>query len=114
MALQRAILFLIFLSWASTAAQFLPNPNYISYNIEDGLSNSMVHNIAQDSDGYMWFGTEDGLNRFDGLNFTVYRYDPTQVSSLAGNSINQVYLAPDNSLWIATRNGVSRYHKQCV
>lgn len=93
-------------------SEFLPNPNYTSYNIEDGLSNSMVHTITQDDDGYMWFGTEDGLNRFDGQNFNVYRFDPTDVNSLAGNSVNQIYLAPDNSLWIATHNGISQYHKE--
>ena len=112
MALLRTVLLFIFIYSASSAAQFLPNPNYTSYNIEDGLSNSMVYTIAQDSDGYMWFGTEDGLNRFDGQNFKVYRYDPTDANSLAGNSINQVYLAPDNSLWIATHNGISQYHKE--
>lgn len=113
MALLRTVLLFIFIySGSSSAAQFLPNPNYISYNIEDGLSNSMVYTIAQDSDGYMWFGTEDGLNRFDGQNFKVYRYDPTDANSLVGNSINQVYLAPDNSLWIATHNGISQYHKE--
>ncbi|TMP45339.1 MULTISPECIES: two-component regulator propeller domain-containing protein [unclassified Pseudoalteromonas] len=112
MALLRTVLLFIFIYSASSAAQFLPNPNYTSYNIEDGLSNSMVYTIAQDGDGYMWFGTEDGLNRFDGQNFKVYRYDPTDANSLVGNSINQVYLAPDNSLWIATHNGISQYHKE--
>jgi len=102
--------FLLFFS-VQCAAQFLPNPNYVSYNIEDGLSNSMVHTISQDGDGYMWFGTEDGLNRFDGQTFHVYRNDPKNVHSLAGNRVNQVYLADDNTLWIATRNGLSQYHK---
>ncbi|MDT0603415.1 hybrid sensor histidine kinase/response regulator transcription factor [Thalassotalea castellviae] len=112
MVLLRTFLLFFFIYSTSSGAQLLPNPNYISYNIEDGLSNSMVYTISQDDDGYMWFGTEDGLNRFDGKNFKVYRYDPTDSKSLAGNSINQVYLAPDNSLWIATHNGISQYDKK--
>jgi signal transduction histidine kinase/ligand-binding sensor domain-containing protein/DNA-binding response OmpR family regulator len=111
MALLRTVLFFIFIYSASSVAQLLPNPHYTSYGIEDGLSNSMVYTIAQDRDGYMWFGTEDGLNRFDGQNFKVYRYEPADTNSLAGNRINQIYLANDNTLWIATHNGVSQYHK---
>ena len=44
--------------------------------IESGLSQSTVNSIFQDSDGYIWFGTQDGLNKYDGYNFTVYRKNP--------------------------------------
>ena len=110
--IKAVLLFFLGLYSVLGVSEVLPNPNYQSYNIEDGLSNSMVHSIAQDGDGYMWFGTEDGLNRFDGQNFKVYRYQPTKVSSLAGNNINQVYLADDDTLWIATHNGVSQHHPE--
>ncbi len=50
--------------------------------IEEGLSNNNVLAIFQDSKGYMWFGTEDGLNKYDGYSFTKYQFDPFDSSSL--------------------------------
>ena len=51
---------------------------------EDGLSQSRVDNILQDDQGFMWFGTRNGLNRFDGYRFRVFREDPSQRNSLGG------------------------------
>src|SRR6202008_4417128 len=56
-------------------------------SIEQGLSQSSVRAILQDSRGFMWFGTEDGLNRYDGYRFTVYRHDPSDPLSLPSDVV---------------------------
>jgi hypothetical protein len=58
---------------------------------EDGLSQNTVTSILQDSRGFMWFGTEDGLNKYDGYSFTVYRHDPDDPYSLRDDSIMTLY-----------------------
>ena len=55
--------------------------------LEDGLSQSTINCIVQDAQGFMWFGTEDGLNRYDGYTFKVYRNDPENPYSLSSNHV---------------------------
>ncbi len=71
----------------------------------DGLSQSSVQAIAQDSRGYMWFGTQDGLNRFDGHDVVVYRHDPADAKSLPHNWIWALYEDRERGLWIGTDGG---------
>ncbi len=76
---------------------------HISTNV--GLSQSSVLCIFQDSRGFMWFGTRDGLNKYDGYNFTVYKYDANNGKSLAHNTIYDIAEDNDGNLWIATWGG---------
>jgi len=76
----------------------------------DGLSNSNVFGITQDHQGFIWFATEDGLNRFDGKNFITYRHNANNKHSIAGNIIRKVFIDSENTLWIGTDNGLSRYN----
>jgi len=77
---------------------------------EQGLSQGTVRCIAQDRTGYMWFGTEDGLNKFDGHTFTVYRHDPEKRDSLPNNSVSAIYEDHAGVLWIGTSGGgLSRF-----
>jgi len=79
-------------------------------SLEQGLSQSTVNAIIQDRQGFMWFGTEDGLNRYDGYNFVVYRNNPLDSSSVSDNRI--LALCEDNNgdIWIGTfRGGLNRY-----
>ncbi|MCC8170938.1 MAG: response regulator [Parabacteroides sp.] len=73
--------------------------------VENGLSQNSVLKISQDIDGFLWFGTRNGLNRYDGNEFVVYRHIPGDTTTLSNNYINS--LAPDKkgNLWIATSNG---------
>lgn len=73
--------------------------------IVNGLSQSTVEAIVQDHQGFMWFGTEDGLNRYDGYQFTVYRNDPEERTSLSNNNIWCLYVDKDGFLWIGTYTG---------
>ncbi len=69
---------------------------------EDGLSNDSVWGIAQDSQGFMWFGTLDGLNRYDGNDFKLYRHDPDDPHRLSDNTIRGLIADHTGTLWIGT------------
>ncbi len=76
-----------------------------SLNVEDGLSQSTVRAIIQDRQGFLWIGTEDGLNRYDGFNFKTYRPDPDDPASLTDRYILDLYEDSEGYLWVATRQG---------
>ncbi|MDM8529686.1 two-component regulator propeller domain-containing protein [Anaerolineales bacterium HSG25] len=73
--------------------------------VEDGLSNNLVASIVQDDTGFMWFGTFDGLNRYDGYEFKVYRHDPDDPDSLSNDQIRVLYKDRAGNLWIGTLSG---------
>jgi hypothetical protein len=75
-------------------AQSPPTPQAARFerlSTEDGLSHSSVTCILQDHRGFMWFGTGDGLNKYDGYTFTVYRHDPEDPGSLRDDVITSIY-----------------------
>ncbi len=72
------------------------------YGLEDGLSQQTIRCITQTNDGFLWLGTQDGLNRFDGKNFKIYQNNENDPRSLAGNFINRLVQHDDGTLWIAT------------
>jgi len=77
---------------------------------KDGLSNNSVSGIVQDHRGYLWFGTQNGLCRYDGKVFINYEHDPFNKNSLPHNLVQTLYLDPvDSFLWIGTYEGLSRF-----
>ncbi len=80
--------------------------------IDDGLSQSAVNCIIQDSKGFMWFGTQDGLNRFDGKKFTVYKNDKSNNSTISNNFVYSLFEDKDDNLWVGTINGLNRYDRR--
>lgn len=76
-------------------------------DIRNGLSQNTVYQILQDRKGFMWFGTKDGLNRYDGLSFRVYKKEN---SSLRKNFITALYEDAEGNIWIGTDGGVFIYH----
>ncbi|MFD1604804.1 two-component regulator propeller domain-containing protein [Flavobacterium artemisiae] len=74
-------------------------------DISSGLSNNSVASIYQDQNGYMWFGTFDGLNRYDGNDFKIYRHIHTDPNSIQGNAISCIEGDSENNLWIGTTAG---------
>jgi ligand-binding sensor domain-containing protein/signal transduction histidine kinase len=81
----------------------------LSWNTQSGMSQSVVNCIAQDSLGYIWVGTQDGLNRFDGTHFTIFKYQADNSYSLSSNSINCLLVDPYGGVISGTENGICRY-----
>ena len=99
--------FLTIIFAGNTSAQ-----NNIRFNhltVEDGLSQSAVTCILQDRKGFMWFGTQDGLNRYDGYNFKIFKNDPADSTTLSDNFIFSIYEDSLANLYIETQSG--KFHK---
>ena len=78
--------------------------------VKDGLSNNQVNAICKDSEGYMWFATASGLNRYDGYGIRVCRSEPNDTTTLPGNFISSIQEDGDGFLWVQTDNGYARYN----
>jgi signal transduction histidine kinase/ligand-binding sensor domain-containing protein/DNA-binding response OmpR family regulator len=76
-----------------------------NYSIEEGLSNPYIQCIYQDRRGYLWIGTSDGLNRFDGYTFKIYRFTESDTNSLNGVLVRAIYEDSNSNLWIGTESG---------
>ncbi|WP_293907228.1 MULTISPECIES: two-component regulator propeller domain-containing protein [unclassified Sphingobacterium] len=80
------------------------------YSSKDGLSSNTIYCIYRDSYGFLWLGTEDGLNRFDGRRYNVYRYDANQENSLMANHISALCEDKKGRIWIGTNGGGLSYY----
>lgn len=102
---------LLALAWHNSGAQ-QSKLSFINFNNKDGLSSSSVNAIIKDRYGYMWFATEDGLNKFDGVNFTVYRHSPADTTSLGGNIVSSLCEDRYGNLWVGTNQSLSVYNRK--
>lgn len=101
------LLFLILLNCYTITYAY----NLRQYSSKDGLSNSAILSMSQDERGYMWFGSCDGLNMFDGRNFHVYK-PINNNNNLSGNIIESVIDGENNTLWVQTNYGLDRFDRQ--
>ena len=85
--LSSAILFGI-VFYISTYAQEI---KFNHLTVDNGLSNNKVNCVLEDRTGFIWFGTEDGLNRFDGYDIKIYRHNPNDNKSISGNGIWAIF-----------------------
>jgi ligand-binding sensor domain-containing protein len=96
---------------AASPRNFNQELQFDHLTVEDGLSSQQVLTILQDSHGFMWFGTFNGLNRYDGHTFTVFRADPDDPHSISSNIIRTIHEDQQGILWIATSiGGLNRFH----
>lgn len=101
------ILFLPFLAHAQVF-----NLEFEDYNTTDGLSQNHVSAIVQDKNGFMWFGTDDGLSRFDGHDFKIYKYQENNPNSLVDNSIRALFIDEKGAIWIGTNKGICKFYPE--
>jgi len=88
-------------AYFSAAQQY----NFLTYSVEEGLTQNQVYGIVQDKKGYLWFGTTAGLSRFDGNTFKNF----SQRDGLYRNQVNDLFISKDGTIWVATIGGFSIY-----
>ena len=98
-------LFLLALLQAIGLLAQVPVLHFEKITVENGLSNNKVNCMVQDKRGFMWIGTNDGLNRFDGNSVSIFRNKPGDSTSLSGNIITDLLEDEAGVLWIATADG---------
>jgi ligand-binding sensor domain-containing protein len=96
---------LLLLSVSSAASAESPGIHFEQLSLRDGLSQVTILSIHEDPQGHLWFGTEDGLNRYDGSSFTVYRHDPSDPSSLPADYVRAITEDAAGRLWLGTEGG---------
>jgi ligand-binding sensor domain-containing protein len=88
-----------------------PGVFFQQINTANGLSHNRVNCILQDKRGFIWIGTNDGLNRYDGQYFEIFRNRPSDTTSISGNIITDILEDANEILWIATTDGgITRYN----
>ena len=88
------------------------NMMFNQLSIYDGLSQATVNTVLQDKNNVIWLGTRDGLNRYDGYNFKVYKYALRNIESISNNNIKIIYEDKVGDLWIGTDKGLNRFNKK--
>jgi signal transduction histidine kinase/ligand-binding sensor domain-containing protein/DNA-binding response OmpR family regulator len=83
---------------------------FYNLNQEDGLSHPEVYDILKDSTGYLWIATADGLNRYDGNTFEIFKPIPGDTNSLSYNWIWDLFIDSKDRMWVCTRQGLNLYH----
>ena len=78
-------------------------------SVDDGLSQASVFCSVQDRDGNVWFGTYNGLNRYDGYETVVFKHDEADTTSLCGDKVNRLLVDRNGVLWVGTNEGICRY-----
>lgn len=101
----KSYLLILLFTFSVSAQNIAVDPNLKSFSVSDGLSSDNVNWIIQDTQGFIWFATEDGLSRFDGYSFKVYQNKRGDKNSLSSNFIWNISLDRNGNLWIATDAG---------
>lgn len=95
--------------WCGVLQAQQPEIRFDHLTANQGLSNSYITSITQDATGFIWIGTENGLNKFDGYQFTVYKHNPRDSTTIQDNSVWAMLVDSRGQLWIGTSKGLHRY-----
>ncbi|MEM9649778.1 MAG: two-component regulator propeller domain-containing protein, partial [Bacteroidota bacterium] len=109
----KSILIIIFNCFGLLGQETILNLNDLSFkhiSSKEGLSQRSITDILQDNKGYLWFGTRDGLNKYDGSKISVYRHSSVDTTSLTHSWIKCLFQDTKNNVWIGTREGLNRYN----
>src|SRR6185503_17346398 len=98
------LIILLFLALTPAMAQ-RQDIKFEHLDINDGLSQNQIKCIIQDDRGFMWFGTRDGLNKYDGYRFTLYKNEAKDPTSLSNNFVSGIVEDSKGIIWVATRGG---------
>ena len=101
------VILLSLLHLCSFAAQ-KPNISFLNLSVKDGLSQNTIIRIFQDSKDYMWFCTRDGLNKYDGVGFEIFRNIPGDSTSISSSDITTIAETKDGQLWVGTHYGLNQ------
>jgi ligand-binding sensor domain-containing protein len=107
--LRNGIVLLLYFAIHNLSAQPLLSFEHLS--LREGLSQSVPNDIHQDKEGFLWIATQDGLNRYDGYTFKIFKNQADDTTSLSHSWIWKVVEDADQNLWIATWNGLNRYDR---
>lgn len=112
----KIIIVLLFISMllllgTSNVRADISTENFIRIGVKDGLSSSTITTIYQDSKGYMWIGTADGLNKYNGYNVSMYNYEIGNEESLSSTYITAILEDGEDNMWIGTEDGLNILNK---
>lgn len=117
---QTGILLRFFLVWSAVfficlaPAQDLNQLRFEAFDEENGMSSPWITNLALDQSGFLWVGTYDGLNRFDGHDFKIFKHNKKDSSSLLHDNGQNIYVAKDGSIYVSySEGGVSKFDPRC-
>ncbi len=96
----------------ASALEAAPQAHFSHLSVERGLSQITVQVVLQDHIGFLWFGTEEGLNRFDGYGFAVFKHDTRNPGSLPDDMVTALYEDREQRLWVGTGRGLSWFDRR--
>lgn len=99
------LIFVLLLQLLFPATAEEASPKFRQLTIEDGLSQSAIYALTQDSQGFVWIGTKDGLNKYDGYRFTIYKHNPFDSTTISNNYVTAIYEDSTGNIWVGTLGG---------
>src|SRR5215210_437935 len=93
------------------AQNLSPQYNFKQLNVQNGLAQNIVYHFLQDSKGYVWVGTHNGLTRYDGVSAVSFLHDAQKKNSLASNFITRVFEDSDQQVWIGNEKGIDLFNR---
>lgn len=108
---KKIITLIFFILWGSIIHNCLHSQTRNFFSTDNGLSNSLINQIYQDSKGFIWIATEYGLNKFDGSRFTIYKHSAEDTTSINHNYVRTVFEDSSGKFYIGTINGLMLYNR---